>query len=91
GKRYALPGSAVVLREPGLDEGLDGEHLKSPEAVHRKLVDDMVRLLSERTRRDPEALAGDLRDHRRLTAAEAVAYGIVDRVVAGGKYAPQGN
>ncbi|MEU4742127.1 ATP-dependent Clp protease proteolytic subunit, partial [Actinosynnema sp. NPDC023658] len=32
GKRYALPGSAVVLREPGLDEGLDGEHLKSPEA-----------------------------------------------------------
>jgi len=91
GKRYALPGSAVVLREPGLDEGLAGEHLESPEAVHRKWVDDMVRLLAERTRRSPDAVAGDLRGHRRLSAAESVAYGIVDQVVAGGKYAPQGN
>ncbi|MFD1149666.1 ATP-dependent Clp protease proteolytic subunit [Saccharothrix hoggarensis] len=91
GKRYALPGSAVVLREPGLDEGLDGEHLAAPAALHRKWVHDMVRLLSERTRRSPDVVAGDLRAHRRLSAPEAVAYGIVDQAAAGGKYAPQGN
>ncbi|NUT49932.1 MAG: ATP-dependent Clp protease proteolytic subunit [Saccharothrix sp.] len=91
GRRYALPGSAVVLREPGRDEGLDGENLKPPVAVHRRWVDDMVALLAERTGRPHPTIARDLRNHHRLTAAESVASGIVDQVVAGGKYAPQGN
>jgi ATP-dependent Clp protease protease subunit len=91
GKRYALPGSAVVLRQPGRDEGLDGEPLNHTAAAYHRWVDEMVQLLAERTGRSTETIARDLRERHRLSPAESVAYGIVDQFVAGGKYAPQAN
>lgn len=91
GKRYALPGSDIVLRQPGRDEGLDGEPLKPTTAAYHRWIDEMVQLLSERTGQGSNTIACDLRNHHRLSAADSVAYGIVDQVMAGGKYVPQGN
>ncbi|MBF6332804.1 ATP-dependent Clp protease proteolytic subunit [Nocardia transvalensis] len=91
GKRYALPGSDIILRQPGADEGLDEETPKPTTEVYRRWLDEMVRLLSVRTGKGSDTIARDLRNQHRLSAADSVAYGIVDQVMAGGKYAPQGN
>lgn len=91
GKRYALPGSDIVLRQPGPDECLDEESVRPTTAAYHRWIDEMVQLLSERTGRSSNTIACDLRNHHRLSAADSVAYGIVDHVAAGGKYAPQGN
>jgi ATP-dependent Clp protease, protease subunit len=91
GKRYALPGSEIVLRQPGREEGLDGEPLKPTTAAYHRWIDEMVQLLSERTGQGSDTVACHLRNQHRLSAADSVAYGIVDQVMAGGKYAPQGN
>jgi len=91
GRRYALPGSDIVLRQPGRDEGLGGEPAKLPTAAYHRWIDEMVQLLSEQTGQRPSTIARDLRNGHRLSAANSVAYGIVDQVMASGKYAPQGN
>ncbi len=91
GKRYALPGSDIVLRLPGRDEGLDGKRLRPTTVAYRAWVDEMVLVLSKRTGKGLNAINRDLRNHHRLSAANSVAYGIVDQVMASGKYAPQGN
>lgn len=91
GRRYALPGSYVILRQPGRDEGLDELSTRLTAAAYHSWVDEMVQILSERTGRKPNTIARDLRNNRRLLGADSVTYGVVDRVVAGGKFAPQGN
>ncbi|MCR6488445.1 ATP-dependent Clp protease proteolytic subunit [Amycolatopsis sp. OK19-0408] len=91
GKRYALPNSDVVLRLPGPEEGFAEEPVKPTAAAHERWGEEMVQLLAERTGQRPEAVAADLRNHHRLSAAASVAYGIVDQVVVGGKFAPQSN
>ncbi|TDD39862.1 ATP-dependent Clp protease proteolytic subunit [Saccharopolyspora elongata] len=91
GKRYMLPGSHVVLRQPDHDEGLDGEPVTPTTADHQKWSDEMVQLLVAKTGQDPDIIARDLRNHLRLSTTDAAPYGIADQVMADGKYAPQGN
>lgn len=88
GKRYALPGSDVVLEFPGPEEGIAGELRK---ARSSDWADDMIRFLSERTGTCSDAIARDLRRRHHLSATDSVSYGIVDRVMSTGKYAPQNN
>lgn len=91
GKRYALPGSDVVLELPGRDDVLTGECLTPTPPAYERWVADLVRVLSERTGQGSTTIARDLRNSHRLSAVDSVAYGIVDRVLAGGKYVPQNN
>jgi ATP-dependent Clp protease, protease subunit len=94
GKRYALPGSDVVLEFPGPTEGSAGE-LREASSGHRRPADDwaedMIRFLSERTGKHSDAIARDLCRKHHLSATDSVSYGIVDRVMPTGKYAPQNN
>jgi ATP-dependent Clp protease protease subunit len=88
GKRYALPGSDIVLRLPSRAECLEREPAT---AAYQRWIDEMVQLLSQRTGQRPDIVAADLRNHHRLSATASVAYGIVDQVVASGKFVPQWN
>ena len=50
-----------------------------------------MQILSERTGKSSTTIARDLENRLRLSPTDSVGYGIVDHIVAGGKYAPQMN
>ncbi|MCT2097526.1 ATP-dependent Clp protease proteolytic subunit [Dietzia cinnamea] len=88
GRRFALPDSHITFRPPDLDTSPDN-HLQS--AIKDKWREEMMQILSERTGKSSTTIARDLENRLRLSPTDSVGYGIVDHIVAGGKYAPQMN
>ncbi|MFF4648470.1 ATP-dependent Clp protease proteolytic subunit [Streptomyces sp. NPDC001380] len=90
GRRVVLPGSSVVLREPAA-EGLRGRaadleaRVRHLERTRRRVVE----LLAGYCGRTPERVAADLGRGRYLEAAEAVGYGLADRVAERGALRPE--
>ncbi|WP_377267261.1 ClpP family protease [Peterkaempfera sp. SMS 1(5)a] len=81
GQRLVLPGATVLLREPPAPElrgrAADLEiHARQVERTRER----MVELLAGYCGRTPERVAADLERGRPLEAAEAVGYGVADRV-----------
>ncbi|WP_435971308.1 ClpP family protease [Streptomyces sp. Qhu_M48] len=85
GKRMMLPGARVTLQQPAMDEPLRGQpsdlDLQARELLRlRSLV---ARLLAEDTGRDRDRIDADLDRLTVLDAPAALAYGLVDHVIAG--------
>ncbi|MFJ3777687.1 ATP-dependent Clp protease proteolytic subunit [Streptomyces sp. NPDC090075] len=83
GKRSALPGARVVLQQPSLPEPVRGQ---PSDLVIRAAELERVRTMLEtmlvrHTGRTPEQIHQDLERDLVLDAREALAYGLVDRVV----------
>ncbi|MFJ3803138.1 ATP-dependent Clp protease proteolytic subunit [Streptomyces sp. NPDC090088] len=83
GKRSALPGARVVLQQPSLPEPVRGQ---PSDLVIRAAELERVRAMLEtmlvrHTGRTPEQIHQDLERDLVLDAREALAYGLVDRVV----------
>ncbi|WP_432125018.1 ATP-dependent Clp protease proteolytic subunit [Streptomyces sp. C10-9-1] len=85
GKRSALPGSRILLRQPAADEPLHGSPsdlaVHAEELLRRRAL--TVALTSRHTGRDEAAVAGDLERDLVLDARAAKAYGVVDHVLGG--------
>jgi ATP-dependent Clp protease protease subunit len=82
GKRTVLPNSRILIHQPWL-QGLGGQ--QTDIEIHAR---DMLELrgridsiLAHHTGKDVEEIHGDTERDRILTAAEAVEYGIADRVI----------
>ncbi|GGZ27630.1 ATP-dependent Clp protease proteolytic subunit [Streptomyces poonensis] len=83
GKRNALPGSRVLIHQPSLPAPVEGQTsdlvIQAEELTRtRRTLEEM---LVRHTGRTPEQVRADIERDRILDAAEAVAYGLVDRVV----------
>ncbi|MEU1164423.1 ATP-dependent Clp protease proteolytic subunit [Streptomyces sp. NPDC005921] len=83
GKRSVLPGARVVLQQPSLPEPVRGQ---PSDLVIRAAELERVRTMLEtmlvrHTGRTPEQIHQDLERDLVLDAREALAYGLVDRVV----------
>ncbi|MFG2968830.1 ATP-dependent Clp protease proteolytic subunit [Streptomyces sp. NPDC048288] len=83
GKRSVLPGARVVLQQPSLPEPVQGQ---PSDLVIRAAELERVRTMLEtmlvrHTGRTPEQIHQDLERDLVLDAREALAYGLVDRVV----------
>ncbi|MFE2582707.1 ATP-dependent Clp protease proteolytic subunit [Streptomyces sp. NPDC059378] len=85
GRRYALPGARVSIRQPALpgpveaqvsDLAVEAEEL----ARTRALLEEM---LARHTGRTPEQVAADIERETVLDARGALEYGLVDRVIDG--------
>ncbi|MFE7511785.1 ATP-dependent Clp protease proteolytic subunit [Streptomyces sp. NPDC057540] len=83
GKRLALPGARVTLRQPAMDEPLQGQ--PSDLDIHAR---ELLRLralvagmLTEYTGRSRERIDADIDRLTVLDAPAAVAYGLVDHVI----------
>ena len=84
GKRFALPNSEIMIHQPLISGGLGGQctDIKIHSDHLLRTRQKMNELLAANTGRSVEEVARDTdRDHW-LTADEAVAYGLIDSVVA---------
>ncbi|MGV9455942.1 ATP-dependent Clp protease proteolytic subunit [Streptomyces sp. NPDC003635] len=83
GKRYALPGGHVVLRQPAPPEPLEGRAsdlaVRAEELTRvRTLLEEM---LARHTGRDVARVSRDIEREKALDAQGALEYGLVDRIV----------
>ena len=80
GKRYALPNAEVMIHQPSA--GTQGQitdmaiHLKRLEIIKKR----MNKILSENTGKPVETVTADCERDNFMTADEAVAYGLIDKV-----------
>ncbi|MDH6623150.1 ATP-dependent Clp protease protease subunit [Streptomyces sp. LBL] len=83
GKRSALPGARMVIRQPEITEPVEGQ--ASDLAIQAEELTRMRSRLEEmlvrHTGRTSEQVHADIERDRFLTAQEAVEYGLVDRLV----------
>ncbi|MFI9345669.1 ATP-dependent Clp protease proteolytic subunit [Streptomyces sp. NPDC052773] len=83
GKRYALPGARVVIRQPALPEPVRGQAgdlaIQAEELVRvRSRLEEM---LVRHTGRSREQVTADIERDTILTAREALEYGLIDRII----------
>ena len=82
GKRAALPNSRILIHQPSA--GFEGQstdiEIHAREILNlRARIDDVY---SQHTGRPPEEVRADMERDRFFTGEEAIAYGLVDRVLA---------
>ncbi|MGA4862871.1 ATP-dependent Clp protease proteolytic subunit [Streptomyces lavendulocolor] len=84
GKRMALPGARVLVRQPAVEEPLRGQpsdlDIRARELLRQR--DQLAAALAAHTGRNRERVDADLERDTVLDAAGAVAYGLVDHIVA---------
>ncbi|MGH4034994.1 ATP-dependent Clp protease proteolytic subunit [Actinomycetota bacterium Odt1-20B] len=85
GKRSLLPGSRVLIHQPTVTEPIQGQTsdlvIQADELLRTRAL--LEELLVRHTGQSPERVAADIERDKILDAHEAVAYGLVDRVVPG--------
>ncbi len=83
GKRFALPNSEIMIHQPLISGGLSGQttdiKIYSDHLVKTK--EHMNKILSERTGKTYEQVCEDTERDNFMSADEALAYGLVDRVI----------
>ena len=81
GKRLALPNSEIIIHQPL--GGMQGQ--ASDIKIHAdhilRIRDKMNRILSEKTGKPLEAIIADTERDNFLTAVQAAAYGLIDKVI----------
>ncbi len=81
GKRMALPNAEIMIHQPSA--GTQGQitdmaiHLKRLETIKQR----MNRILADNTGRTVEEVTADCERDNFMTAEEAVAYGLIDKVI----------
>jgi ATP-dependent Clp protease, protease subunit len=84
GKRYVLPHARVLIHQPHLTGGLEGQasdiEIHAREIVRQK--EEMNHILARHTGQDYETVVRDTDRDRWLTAEQTLEYGIVDSVMA---------
>ncbi|NSL42768.1 ATP-dependent Clp protease proteolytic subunit [Streptomyces sp. 8P21H-1] len=83
GKRYALPGAHVLIRQPSLPEAVRGQvsDLARRAGELTRTRARLEEMLARHTGQDRERIAADIERDRTLDARAALAYGLVDRIV----------
>jgi ATP-dependent Clp protease, protease subunit len=84
GKRYVLSHARVLIHQPHLSGGLEGQasdiEIHAREIVRQK--EEMTAILASHTGQTEETIAKNTDRDRWLTAEQAVEYGMVDAVMA---------
>ena len=81
GKRYALPNSEIMIHQP-----LGGAQGQATDiAIHAKRIieikENINKILAERTGQPYEVIAHDTERDNFMTPEEALAYGLIDKVI----------
>ena len=82
GKRFALPNSEIMIHQPlGSAEGQASDILIHARHIE-KIREKINQILSERTGRPIEEIRKDTERDNFMSADEAVAYGLIDKVIS---------
>ncbi len=84
GKRLALPNSEIMIHQPLISGGMQGQatDIKIRTDNLLKTKENLNRILSENTGKPYEEICRDTERDNFMTAAEAQAYGLVDKVIS---------
>lgn len=83
GKRYALPHSEIMIHQPLIGGGLSGQctDIKIHSDHMLRTREKLNKILSDDTGKSIEQITLDTERDNYMTAEEAVAYGIIDKVM----------
>jgi len=81
GKRLALPSSRVMIHQPMGGARGQAEDIKVEARQIMRIRDNLVKMYSMMTGQTTEQITNDLDRDNYLSAAEAVSYGLIDRVM----------
>jgi len=81
GKRLALPSSRIMIHQPMGGAQGQAEDIKVEAAQIMRIRDNLVKMYSTMTGQTQEQITKDLDRDNFLSAQEAAAYGLVDRVL----------
>ena len=82
GKRYALPNAEIMIHQPlGGAKGQATEIILAADHI-KKTRENLNRILSENTGKPLEQIEKDTERDNFMSAAEAMEYGLVDKVIA---------
>lgn len=88
GKRKLLPHSRVLIHQPHVPGGIDGQ--ASDIEIHAReivrLKDEMISILAQHTGQSEETIRRDTDRDRWLDAQAAIAYGLADDIVAPSRF-----
>ena len=81
GKRFALPNAEIMIHQPlGGTQGQATDIIIHAEHINRTRA-NLNRILAERTGQDIEVIARDTERDNFMTAAQALEYGLIDKVI----------
>ncbi|MBQ5952942.1 MAG: ATP-dependent Clp endopeptidase proteolytic subunit ClpP [Lachnospiraceae bacterium] len=81
GKRYILPNAEVMIHQPSGGAQGQATDIRIVSEQIQKTKERLNRILAENTGKPLEVIAADTERDNYMTAEEAVAYGIVDKVI----------
>ncbi len=82
GKRFALPNSEIMIHQPSGGAKGQASDIKIVAENILKTRENLNRILAENTGKTIEEIARDTERDNFMSAAEAVEYGIVDKVIS---------
>ena len=85
GKRYALEHARILIHQPYSEGGGQGSDIEIQAREIMRMRSLLENMLAKHTTKSPEEIARDIERDKILTSAEAVEYGIIDKVFASRK------
>ena len=88
GKRYALEHARILIHQPYSEGGGQGSDIEIQAREIMRMRGLLETMLAKHSNRTVEQIAADIERDKILTAAEAVEYGLIDKVMASRKAKP---
>ena len=85
GKRYALEHARILIHQPYSEGGGQGSDIEIQAREIMRMRSLLEGMLAKHTTKSVEEIARDIERDKILTSAEAVEYGIIDKVFASRK------
>ena len=87
GKRFALPHSRILIHQPYTEGGGQGSDIEIQANEILRMRTEMETILALHTKQELEQVRKDIERDKILTADGALAYGLIDQVIASRKVA----
>ena len=81
GKRIALPNAEIMIHQPSGGSQGQATDIQIPAAHILRIKEKLNRILAENTGKPIETIAADCERDNYMTAEEAQAYGLIDKVI----------
>ena len=84
GKRYALPNSEILIHQPSVYGGFQGQatDIKIHTEWLLKTKNKINKIYSEKTNKSIEEIQGDMERDYFMSAQEALSYGLIDKILS---------